>query len=159
MGTRLSPASRGDTLCIGGSLSTTLSTWCSMMRPWLSSLYVEMPSKMPSASQGTLAGAGAGRQGQLGAGQVQGVQRAWRMPLNAQHLNAVLVVHVWDWILSVGMYGCCQLHAAQAHLGMPCTVQRILMTLSSGCQMRFTSTYSLLKKIRPWNRSDQKISW
>lgn len=45
------------------------------------------------------------------------------------------------------------------HMGAP-IAYRILMTLSSvgGCQMRLTSTYSLLKKMDPWKRNDQKIS-
>lgn len=50
---RLSPASRG-LRSLGGSLSTMLFTACSKIFPLLSTLKVEIPSKMPSASQGTL---------------------------------------------------------------------------------------------------------
>ncbi len=49
---RLSPAKIGFRI-LGGSLSTTLLTACSKILPLLSTLKVEMPSKMPSASQGT----------------------------------------------------------------------------------------------------------
>ena len=50
---RLSPARMGLP-CLGGSRRMRLLTACSKILPLLSTLKVEMPSKMPSASHGTL---------------------------------------------------------------------------------------------------------